>query len=121
MERGHIRLRRPPGGPQAWTGVDRGGQGGRALGRAYGLVQGSAPHIPAPDSGCAAVQVCTQAPGSIPSPAAESCCGHEKVTPRLLGTLGNLSVLSGKVDITVPVCAGAGLGLSRGNAAVERA
>lgn len=92
MERGHIHLRRPPGGPQAWTGVGRGGQGGGALGRAYGLVQGSAPHIPATDSGRAAVQVCTQAPGSFPSPVAESHCGQEQVAPRLLGTSASSAV-----------------------------
>ena len=114
MERGHIHLRCPPGGPQAWTGVGRGGQGGGALGCAYGLVQGSAPHIPATDSGREAVQVrSTQAPGSIP--------GHEQVAPLPSGDLSDLSVLSGTVGITVPACAGAGLGLSRGSRAVERA
>lgn len=62
MERSHIRLRCPHGGPQAGQGR----AGWRSLGtRAYGLVQGSAPHIPATDRGLAAVQVCTQAPALV--------------------------------------------------------
>lgn len=54
-------------------------QGGGASGRAYGLVQGSAPHIPATDRGLAAVQVCAQAPVQSSTPAAASHCGHEQV------------------------------------------